>query len=85
MSTQRYTTKRKKDSGKVTTKRTPTDTLMRALEEFGVDEPTECIVIFQTQGGDICTISSTDTVSTKVGMLETAKHWQLNKFKELSD
>jgi hypothetical protein len=49
------------------------------LEVFGEDEPTEVVVVFSTQGGDICTMSSTDTVSTKVGLLETAKHWQLNK------
>jgi len=38
-----------------------------------VDEPTEVIVVFSTQGGDICTMCSTDVVSTKVGLLETAK------------
>jgi ATP-dependent Clp protease adapter protein ClpS len=60
-------------------KRSPTETLLKALEEFGVDEPTEVIVVFSTQGGDICTMCSTDVVSTKVGLLETAKWWQLNK------
>jgi hypothetical protein len=63
-------------------KRTPTETLLRAMEEFGVDEPIEVIVVFSTQGGDICTIASTDVTSVKVGMLETAKHWQLTKYKE---
>jgi len=59
-------------------KRSPTETLMKALEEFGVDEPVECIVVFSTQGGDLCTMSSTDTVSIKVGLLELAKQYQLN-------
>lgn len=53
-------------------RRTPTETLVAALEEFGHDEPAECLVIFTTQGGDICTMSSTDTLSTKLGMIETA-------------
>ena len=60
-------------------KRSPTETLLRALEEFGVDEPLEVVVVFSTQSGDICTLSSTDVVSTKVGLLETAKWWQLNR------
>ena len=55
---------------------------MKALEEFGVDEPKECILVFSTQGGDICTMSSTDAVSMKVGLLETAKYWQLNPHDE---
>jgi hypothetical protein len=59
-------------------KRTPSEALMKALEVFGEDEPVDVIVVFSTQGGDIVTISNTDIVSTKVGMLETAKHWQLN-------
>lgn len=59
-------------------KRTPTETLMKALEEFGVDEPVECVIVFSTQGGDLCTMSSTDTVSTQVGLLELAKWYQLN-------
>lgn len=54
-------------------RRSPTDTLLKALEEFGTDEPLECVVVFSTQSGDICTMSSTDTVSTKVGLLEMAK------------
>jgi hypothetical protein len=52
-------------------RRTPTETLMAALEEFGKDEPAEVLVIFTTQAGDICNMSSTDTLSIKLGMLET--------------
>ncbi len=63
-------------------KRTPTEVLLKALEEFGVDEPTDCIVVFTTQSGDIVTMASTDQVSTKIGLLEMAKHWQLFPGKE---
>jgi hypothetical protein len=52
-------------------RRSPTETLLAALEEFGKDEPSEVMVIFTTQGGDICDMSSTDTLSVKLGMLET--------------
>lgn len=54
-------------------KRTPSQTLIAALEEFGADEPAECLVIFTTQGGDICTMSSTDLIAVKLGMLEMVK------------
>lgn len=51
--------------------RTPTETLMAALGEFGYDEPLECIVIFTTQEGDICNSSSTNSLSLKLGMVES--------------
>lgn len=54
-------------------KRTPTDTLLAALEEFGRDEPVEVLVIFTTQAGDICNMSSTNSLSTKLGMLKTVE------------
>ena len=53
--------------------RTPTETLIAAMEEFGKDEPAEVIVVFTTKEGDICNMSSTDTLSTKMGMLKTAE------------
>ena len=53
--------------------RTPTETLIAAMEEFGKDEPAEVIVVFTTKEGDICNMCSTDTLSTKMGMLKTAE------------
>ena len=54
-------------------RRTPTETLIAAMEEFGKDEPAEVIVVFTTKEGDICNMCSTDTLSTKMGMLKTAE------------
>lgn len=62
--------------------RTPTETLMDALEAFGEDEPKEVIVIYTTQAGDLIWHSSISTTSIKVGMLETAKFWVLEAMKK---
>jgi hypothetical protein len=62
--------------------RTPTETLMDALESFGEDEPKEVIIIYTTQAGDLIWHSSVSTTSTKVGMLETAKFWVLERMRE---
>ena len=56
----------------MTKSRTPTETLVSALEEFGQDEPRECIVISATQSGDLVMNASTDCLSTKLGLVETA-------------
>ena len=61
--------------------RTPSETLMQALESFGEDEPKEVIIIYTTQAGDLIWHSSTTSHSTKVGMLETAKYWVLEHMK----
>jgi hypothetical protein len=62
--------------------RTPTDTLMEALEAFGEDEPRDVIVLYTTQTGDLVWHSSTSITSIKVGMLETAKFWVLENARD---
>ena len=57
--------------------RTPTETLMEAMECFGENEPREVIIIYTTQNGDLIWNSSTGTNSTKLGMIEAAKFWIL--------
>ena len=54
-------------------KRTPTETLMAALEEFGMDEPETAYVLFTTKNGDFVQMCSTDCMSTKLGLIESAK------------
>ena len=46
---------------------------MAALEDFGADEPRDCIVIYTTAGGDLAWSCSSDAVSTKLGLIEAAK------------
>ena len=58
------------EMGKVI-KRTPTETLVTAMEEVG--DATECLVIMTKAGGDIITLGSTSVFSTRLGMLEMAK------------
>lgn len=62
--------------------RTPTDTLVSAMESFGEDEPKNVIVVFTSKAGDLLWLSSTSTTSEKVGMLETAKFWVLEGAKK---
>ena len=54
-------------------RRTPTATLMAALEDFGEDEPRECIVIYTTASGDMAWSCSSDAVSVKLGLIEACK------------
>ena len=54
-------------------KRSPTETLMAALEEFGVDEPENVYVLFTTKDNNFVHMSSTDCYSTRLGLLESAK------------
>jgi hypothetical protein len=61
--------------------RTPTDTLMEAMQSFSEDEPKECMVIYTSQAGDLVWLSSTSTTSHKVGLLETCKYWVLENQK----
>lgn len=53
--------------------RTPTDTLMTAMEEFGRAEPLDCMIIWTDQSGDICWSSTTDSRVTRLGMIEMVK------------
>jgi hypothetical protein len=52
-------------------KRTPTETLVKAMEEVG--DAVECLVIMTEAGGGIITLGSTSVLSTRLGMLEMAK------------
>jgi hypothetical protein len=51
---------------------------MEALEKFGEEEPLEVVVVFTTQEGHITTMSSTNCISTKVGLLECSKKIQMD-------
>lgn len=53
--------------------RTPTDTLMAAMEEFGRAEPLDCMIIWTDQSGDICWSSTTDSRVIRLGMIEMVK------------
>jgi hypothetical protein len=52
-------------------KRSPTETLVKAMEEVG--EAVECLIIMTDSNGDIITLGSTDVLSTRLGLLEIAK------------
>ena len=51
--------------------RTPTDTLIAAMEE--ADTAQECLVVMTNSEGEIIWLCTTDKLSVKIGMLETAK------------
>ena len=52
-------------------KRTPTETLVKAMEEVG--GAVECLVIMTDENGDIITLGSTSVLSTRLGLMEMAK------------
>jgi hypothetical protein len=60
-------------SDDTTVKRTPTDTLVRCLKEFGKVEPVNVLVIWTDVAGDISWSSSTDSQVIRFGMIEFVK------------
>ena len=62
--------------------RTPTATLIAALETFGEDEPLEALVIYITKSGDLCWSASSSLFSHKLGMLESCKAHIIEQMKE---
>lgn len=61
--------------------RTPTQTLLEVMEDFGVSEPKECIVIYTNEAGDFAWSSSTDSLVIKLGLVEAAKQFIASKLK----
>jgi hypothetical protein len=51
--------------------RTPTDTIIAAMEEAGTAQ--ECLIILTDKDGSIITLGSTSVRSTRLGLLEMAK------------
>lgn len=61
--------------------RTPSETLISCLEDFGDDEPDNVLVIYTTKGGDICwSANGPYKYSVMIGMLICVKHLMLKKF-----
>lgn len=55
----------------MTEKRSPTETLIAAMEE--AEKADECLVIMTATDGSFLTLGSTDRKSTRLGMIEMAK------------
>lgn len=53
--------------------RTPTDTLIAAMEEAGTAK--ELLVIMTSEDGHILALGTTDQRVLRLGLLETAKQW----------
>jgi hypothetical protein len=71
----------KQENENTAKERTPSDTLISCLEDFGEDEPKKVIVLYTTKGGDLCwSVSGPDTYTETVGILECAKTVILKKF-----
>jgi hypothetical protein len=54
-------------------KRTPTELVMKCLEEFGQCEAVNALVIWTDEAGDICWSATTDSQVQKFGMIEFVK------------
>jgi hypothetical protein len=48
--------------------RTPTETLMSAMEQFSEAEPKDCLIIWTDEAGDVCWSSSTDALTARIGL-----------------
>lgn len=57
----------------MTAARSPSETLMKCLEDFGDDEPKQVLVIYVTESGDLAWSCSADSTTAKLGMLEMCK------------
>lgn len=61
--------------------RTPTETLVKCLEDFGESEPTKVIVVYLNVDGDICwSMSGPYHYTQVIGMLECVKAKVMEKF-----
>jgi len=64
--------------------RTPSETLMSCLTDFGEAEPDRVLVLWTNEAGDICwSTSSPRKLSAIIGMLECAKAVLTKEFLEL--
>ena len=59
--------------------RTGTETLLACMEEFGTSEPKDLLVIYTNEAGELCWSCSTDSVTTKLGLLEACKQFMIQK------
>ncbi len=61
--------------------RSPTETLVKCLEDFGDSEPQRVIVVYVNEAGDLCwSASGPYNFTHVVGMLECVKAKVLEKF-----
>ena len=61
--------------------RSPTETLVRCLEDFGESEPTKCIVIYLNVDGDLCwSVSGPYHYTQIIGMLDCVQAKIMDKF-----
>jgi hypothetical protein len=68
---------------KTNEERSPSNTLIHCLEDFGHDEPQKVIIIWTTVGGDICwSESGPSHFAQNIGMLECVKAQTMKNFLE---
>lgn len=60
-------------------RRSPTETLVHVMEEFGRSEPLDCVVAWIDENGDFCWSQSTRSRTILIGLVEMIKHLELHK------
>lgn len=60
-------------------RRTASETLVAAMEDFGESEPKDCLIIYTNDVGELCWSASTDSVVVKLGLLEACKQFMIKK------
>jgi len=66
--------------------RSPSDTLIWCMEDFGASEPERVFVVYVNKSGELCWSSSGPYSYTHIiGMLDCARNVIMQKFMELND
>jgi len=72
--------------GEIEGRRSPTETLVYAMEEFGKSEPLDCLVAWLDDDGNLCWSQSTRSRTFLIGMVdvirELAIHDMVNERKQ---
>jgi hypothetical protein len=59
-------------------RRTPSATLMKAMEEFGKSEPIDCLVVWIDESGEIAWSQSTRSRAILIGMLDMVREMTMH-------
>ncbi len=62
-------------------RRSVTETLVAVMEEFSASEPKECIVIYTNEAGELCWSSTSDSMVTKLGLVECCRQYLIAKMR----
>ena len=63
-------------------RRSATQTLMTAMEDFGQNEPRDCMIIYTNEDGELCWSCTSDSCVIKLGLVESCRTHLKMKMRE---